>query len=100
MAMSDSDVTLGELGRRLDHIQSDISAWRLESVLRVEFEQYKIATDREIVGLRNKIEAMEVAAAGARQPWTSVLNAVATVVGLGLTILVLIFVRNNPGGGN
>jgi hypothetical protein len=100
MNMSDSDVTLGELGRRLDHIQQDISSFRVESVLRVEFEAYKTATDREIVQLRTELLTMKAEATQAKQPWTSIIGAVATVVGLGLTILILIFVRNSsPSGG-
>lgn len=95
--MTESDVTLGELGRRLDNIAQDISALRSESVLRAEYEAYRTATDREIRDLKAELAIMKEHEARARQPWTTVVSTVATVAGLVLTILLLIFVaRSQP----
>lgn len=95
--MPDSDVTLGELGRRLDNIAQDISALRSESVLRAEFETYRTATDREIRDLKAELATMKEHEARSRLPWTTIVSAVAAVGGFVLTILLLIFVaRSQP----
>lgn len=88
MDMADSDVTLGEVYRGMDRISHELASWRLETVLRTEFEQYKTATDREIVGLRNELSAAEAK----KQPWTSVLGALTPLASLILAIMVLAFV--------
>ena len=90
--MAESDVTLGELGRRLDGIASDISSFRAEAVLRGEYEAHRTAIDREIRDIKAEIAAMKDKETKSRQPWTATVSTVVQAAGFVITILLLIVV--------
>jgi len=100
--MPESDVTLGELGRRLDGIAQEISSFRTEAVLRGEYEAHRLAIDREIRDIKGELARRDEAAAAAvaadtstRPSWPQIASALAAVGSLLLTVLLLIFVTQS-----
>lgn len=102
--MSFDDITLGELGRRLDTIQSEITGIRQDAVLRAEYQTRMTGFDREIrdlkadvslaavqcavaIGLAPQVEALKKANEQRTMPWPTVAAVIVSLVALSLDLI-------------
>lgn len=82
--MSDDDITLGEVGRRITALDQtvtrEIGQLRAESVLRVEYDARLQGIDREVRDIKVRLDAKAI-------PWPTVGALVVAVMALAVDVI-------------